>query len=378
MRIGINLLYLIPGVVGGTETYASGLLHGLAQIDHENDFVIFVNREGSEWPIPHAPNFSRIICPVSASSRLSRYHYEQLKFPKLLVDHRIDLIHSLGYVGPLFNHCASVVTIPDLNFISQKHTMSWIRRLVLRYFSTRSTRRADHVIAISFFSRNEILKALKLPPNITSVTHLGPIKRNDTHSPDDSGDIGHIWGICKPYIAAFGGSAPHKNISSLIHSFSLLKDEFRHTLVLIGHIPSNVDLSAESLGKDLRSRIIATGYIKKDHIIPLLSNAELFVLPSLYEGFGLPLLEAQQSNVAIVSSNAGSLPEVGGDGALYFDPTSIEDMSKSMRACLSDPDLRSSLILKGQNNLKRFSWEKTASESLAIYRSVLRRRTAAK
>jgi glycosyltransferase involved in cell wall biosynthesis len=375
MRIGINLLYLLPGIVGGTETYASGLLHGLAQIDHEDEFVIFVNRESAKWPIPQAPNISRIICPISASSRFSRYYYEQLKFPQLLVEHRIDIIHSLGYVGPLLSRCASVVTIPDLNFMSQKHAMSWKKRFFLRLFSTQSARRADHVITISFFSRNEILKAIKLPSDKITVTHLGPIKKNAKHLSNGLSDTCKNFGITRPYIAAFGGGTPNKNISSLIHAFSLLSDVFPHTLVLIGHIPSNVDLSVESLGNDLKARIITTGYIQEDHIIPLLGNAELFVLPSLYEGFGLPLLEAQQSNVAIASSNAGSLPEVGGEGAIYFDPISIEDMSKTMRTCLSDPDLRSSLILKGQKNLERFSWSKTASDSLAIYYNAVRRRT---
>jgi glycosyltransferase involved in cell wall biosynthesis len=140
--------------------------------------------------------------------------------------------------------------------------------------------------------------------------------------------------------------------------------------MLIGRIPSNVDLSAESIGREVMDRIVITGYVPRDHIMPLLSHADLFVLPSLYEGFGLPVLEAQQAAVAVACSTAGSLPEVGGDGALYFYPNSVESIAQTIRHCLADAELRSQLILKGQENLKRFSWKKTAIETLAVYREI--------
>ena len=105
MRIGINLLYLIPGFVGGTEIYAAGLLHGLSQLDNKNEFVVFVNEESVEWPIPQANNFNRVICPISASNRASRYYFEQFHFPNTLKKYKIDILHSLGYVGPVFPSC---------------------------------------------------------------------------------------------------------------------------------------------------------------------------------------------------------------------------------------------------------------------------------
>src|SRR5437870_13548482 len=118
MRIALNLLYLIPGVVGGTETYAAGLLHGLANVDAQDQFVVFVNRESQQWPLPVSPNFTRVICPVSALSRSRRYFFEQVLLPRWLQKHAIDVVHSLGYVSPLFTSCASIVTIHDLNFWS--------------------------------------------------------------------------------------------------------------------------------------------------------------------------------------------------------------------------------------------------------------------
>ena len=166
----------------------------------------------------------------------------------------------------------------------------------------------------------------------------------------------------------------NKNMPRLIRAFTTVKDTFPHSLVLIGHIPSDLDLTAET--REVRDRVTVTGYVPGEHILPLLSHAELFVLPSLYEGFGLPVLEAQQASVAVACSSAGSLPEVGGDGALYFDPTSVEQMADAIRNCLSDARLRSQLISKGRENVSRFSWTKTAKETLSVYQRAVESRQA--
>ncbi|MFX0197328.1 MAG: glycosyltransferase family 4 protein [Candidatus Hodarchaeota archaeon] len=375
MKIGINLLYLLPGVVGGTEIYADSLLYALAQVDEQDEFIVFVNRESKNWSLPEAQNFNRVVCPVRATSRGRRYLFEQLQLPRLLTKCKIDVVHSLGYVGPLLAPCPSVVTIPDLNYITLKHSMPSRKRIALRFFSTKSAQWANRVITISNFSKGEISRGLKLNPNKITVTHLGPIRDGNTNFSENWVELKHRYGIQKRYVVAFGGGSLHKNIPRLIRAFALVKDEFPHFFMLIGRIPSNVDFSAESIGREVRDRVIITGYVPRDHIMPLLSHADLFVLPSLYEGFGLPVLEAQQAAVAVACSTAGSLPEVGGDGALYFYPNSVESIAQTIRHCLADAELRSQLILKGQENLKRFSWKKTAIETLAVYHEIYQSKT---
>jgi len=370
MKIGINLLYLLPGVVGGTETYAAGLLHGLAEIDQRNEYVVFVNRESESWPLPGAANFTRVLCPVRAANRACRYFFEQVRLPRLLAKYHIDVVHSLGYVGPLAAPCPSVVTIPDLNYIAMKQTMPGRRRMLLRFFSTQSALRANHVITISRFSQGEICRFIKLDPGKITVTHLGAMRNADSDSSGNWDELTRRYRIRAPYVVAFWGGVVHKNIPRLIRAFALVKDAFPHSLVLIGHIPSNVDLATES--KEIRDRVAITGYVPEGHVLPLLRHADLFVLPSLYEGFGLPVLEAQQAAVAVACSTAGSLPEVGGDGALYFDPTSVEHMADTIRRCLADAALRSDLVLKGRENLARFSWNKTARETLSVYEEVFK------
>jgi glycosyltransferase involved in cell wall biosynthesis len=376
MKIGINLLYLLPGVVGGTETYAAGLLHGLAEIDQRNEYIIFVNRESESWPLPGVVNFTRVVCPVWASGRASRYLFEQVRLPRLLAKHQIDVVHSLGYVGPLAAPCPSVVTIHDLNYITLRRIMPGVKRTALRFFSIQSARRANHVITISDFSKREICRTIKVDTGKITVTHLGTMRNGALNSSVNWMELTRRYRIRAPYVVAFGGRTLNKNIPYLIQAFALLKDAFPHSLVLIGHIPSDVDLAIESEG--IQDRITITGYVPEEHVLLLLSHADLFVLPSLYEGFGLPVLEAQQAAVAVACSTAGSLPEVGGDGALYFDPTSVEHMADTIRRCLSDAMLRSHLILKGRANLSRFSWDKTARETLSVYQDVFNKNMSEK
>ena len=369
MRIGINLLYLLPCKVGGTETYAAGLLHGLSQLGKQNDFVVFVNRESAEWLIPQAPNFTRVICPVAAIKRPRRYFFEQLRLPRMLKKHEVDIVHSLGYVGPLWTPCPAVVTLPDLNYQAIGHTMPFYKRHFLRFFSARAAQRAKVVITISNFSKSAICNRLKIQPEKVVVTLLGPRWKDNFISSDSVSKIKASYGISGPYLAAFGGGSAHKNIPRLLQAFAKLSRNLSYQLVLIGHLPPDVNRG------DLPEGVRATGYVPAEHVLPLLSNAELFVLPSLYEGFGLPVLEAQQAGVPVVCSTAGSLPEVAGEAAVFFNPYSVEDMTDKIARVAGDKVFQEELRQKGLTNVQRFSWEKTARGTMAVYQQVYETRS---
>lgn len=372
MRIGINLLYLIPGIVGGTETYAAGLLHGLAQKNNEDEFIVFVNREAAEWPLPNKSNFYRFICPVTGTNRSMRYLFEQFYLPRLLRHHMIDLLHSLGYVGPILSPCPTVVTIPDLNYFDLAQTMPFVRRIILRFFSTQLARKANHIITISQFSKERICRVLNIPGEKITVIYLASGKMNSLEKPDSWLELAQLYGIKERYVVAFGVGPMHKNIPRLIQAFAILKDQFPHQFVLIGRLASDINLSNMTQETALQDRLITTGYVPRSHISLLLRHADLYVIPSLYEGFGIPVLEAQQSGVAVACSNAGSLPEVAGKGAVFFDPSLVESITQTMIRCLSDNNLRANLVRLGRENIRRFSWEKTAAETLAVYQQVIR------
>lgn len=371
MRIAINLLYLLPGNVGGTETYAAGLLHGISMMPTDYEFVVFVSREATDWPLPAKSNFKRVVCPINGANRAHRYFFEQFQLPFLLREHKISLVHSLGYVGPIMCPCPSIVTIPDLNYIDLAHTIPFHRRIPLRFFSTQAARVAKKIITISSFSKERLSQTLSLPRDKIVVTHLAPRHETLDSSTEDWSEIKQIYGINEPYLVAFGGGALHKNIDVLLRAFAILNQQLPINLVLIGHVPPDVDIAVTVKQQDIHGRVIPVGYVPGTHIRPLLSHADVFVLPSLYEGFGLPVLEAQQSGVAVACSKAGSLPEVAGDGAVFFDPESVDNMAETMIRCLYNSELRQSLHQRGLDNLKRFSWKKTAGETLAVYEKVL-------
>lgn len=373
MRIALNLLYLIPGLAGGTHTYAVSLIRALAEIDRSNEYYIFLNMESTALGLDLPANFHEIICGVRGRSRLLRYAWEQIILPIQLRARGIHVVHSLGYVGPLASPCPAVVTIPDLNFIALRENMPFARRIGLRFFSTQSGARSSRVITISEFSKAELTRRLQLEPAKISVIHLGSRGAGAGKRKTSWRQLKSEYGIRQPYIAAFGGRARHKNTSRLIEAFASLRDDFPHQLVIIGHLSAGAELEKTRNELRLAGRLVTTGFVPEQDVMPLLGHADLFVMPSLYEGFGLPVLEAQQAGVPVVCSSAASLPEVGGEGALYFDPASGEDMAGALRRSLGDAGLRARLARAGRKNLRRFSWAATARQTLGVYSDLYRR-----
>ncbi len=375
MKIGLNLLYLIPGVVGGTQTYAVSLIKALAAVDSENEYYIFLNQEAAQLNLVEAPNFHRVVCPLRALRRPVRSAWEQFILPWQLRYYQIDAVHSLGYVGPLFAPCPSVVTIHDVNYRFLKQEMTTSKAYILRYFVEHSARRSTHVIVDSCSSKFQLVKFGRIQAGQITVIYLAPRATSVTIPHVGLDNLAARYQVKAPYVVAVGGLSAHKNISRLIRAFAQGASGFPHRLVLVGHLPPGTDLQAEIAGMGLADRVITTGYVPDEHILPFLGHADLFVFPSWYEGFGLPVLEAQQAGVPVACSTAGALPEVAGDGAIFFDPYSVEEIAKTINKCLDNAELRQALVQKGYANLTRFSWEKTARETLDVYYQISTMRT---
>ena len=367
MRIGINLLYLIPDHVGGTETYALSLMRSLLEVDSRNEYYVFVNKLGADLAFGRHSNLRTVVCGITGKQRLARYVWEQLVLPWQLRYYHIDLVHSFGYVGPLFTSCPRVVTIHDLNYFALRSVIPRTRRYALALFVGNSARRSSHIITPSNYSRVELEGHLGIPSSKITVIPEAPRKfPSGLSSRWDR--IAAQYAIRPPYLVSFSGRSPHKNITRLVQAFGQACKDLAHSLVLVGHMPAGFDL-LEAVGGDvpLARRIIATGYIPDGHVGPILSSAELFVLPSWYEGFGLPVLEAQQAGIPVTCSSAASIPETAGKGAYFFNPYSVREMAAAIRECLTNPELRQSLQLQGEENLGRFSWEKAARQTLRVY-----------
>ncbi len=367
MLVALNLLYLIPGVVGGTETYATSLIHALARADADNEYIVFVNKGAADLDVTPAENFRRVVCPFIALRRIVRYSWEQAVLPLQLRRERPDVVHSLGYVAPLAAQGPHVVSVHDLNYLGHQGRRTAAGRRAFRFFVEQSVRRAEHVITISEFSRTEIVKNLSVAEDKISVIHLAGREGagNDTPKAAVSG----AGSVPAPYIMAFGSLSAHKNLARLVAAFNKISNVVPHVLVLVGHMPENPVFRAE-LEQSGSDRVKFTGYLPEDEVQALISGASLFAFPSLYEGFGMPILDAQHAGVPVACSAAAALPEIAGEGAYLFDPYSVDAIADALKVCLLDMDLRRDLVDKGYRNAARFSWEKTARETLDVYSAV--------
>jgi glycosyltransferase involved in cell wall biosynthesis len=364
--IGLNLLYMLPGVVGGTETYAAGLISGLARIDGSDEFVVFVNLESADWPLPEDPRFRRVVCPVRASSRMARYRYEQFRLPARALAAGVQLLHSLGYVAPLRLHCPSVVTVHDVHHLAYGPVGEWPRRLLLDHMVRRSVRGAAAVISDSRYMRDAVAQAYHVRADAIDVVSLAP-NPGLNGSADRPGPRAVPLPDGSPYLLAFGGVAPNKNLGRLLQAFEVARDRYgvSQRLVIVGRLPS-------SLRPQDTPGVTATGYLAEAELAGMLRKADALVFPSLYEGFGLPVLEAMAAGVPVDSSNAAAVPEVAGDAALYFDPLDVEQMASQLARLAGDESLRRELSARGRVRAAAFSWERAARETLAIYRRALR------
>ena len=367
MLVALNLLYLIPGVVGGTETYATSLIHALAKADADNDYVVYVNRGAADLDITPAANFRRVVCPFIALRRIVRYGWEQGVLPLQLSRAKPALVHSLGYVAPLAAKGPHVVSVHDLNYLGHTGRRTAAGRRAFRFFVEQTVKRAAHVITISEFSRGEIMKHLPVRPDKVSVIHLAGREENGEVA--RGGTEKAATPISSPYIMAFGSLSAHKNLGRLVAAFNTIAGTIPHSLVLVGHLPEKAAFRAE-LEQAGNDRVKFTGYLPDAEVQALIANASLFAFPSLYEGFGMPIIDAQNAGVPIACSNVAALPEVAGEGAYLFDPYSVEAIANALKACLLDTDLRADLVRKGYANAAHFSWDKTARETLAVYSSV--------
>jgi glycosyltransferase involved in cell wall biosynthesis len=222
------------------------------------------------------------------------------------------------------------------------------------------------VITVSEFSKHQIAHHLGISEAKISVIYAGP-RNPSSPSTMDWDALQRRYNLKKPYVLAFGGSRPHKNISRLVAAFADFARTFPHSLVIVGDLPADGEVESNVLARDLGARVILTEYVPDDHVMPLLSAADIFAFPSWYEGFGLPVLDAQRAGVPVACSRAASLPEVAGEGAEYFDPFSVEQITMALRRCAERGEHRRHLVASAMANVERFSWDEAAHRTLVVY-----------
>ncbi len=372
MKIGINALGLLPGVLGGGETYLRGLVHGLGRLCGDDEFLLFTNRENHPTFAALGDNFRRVRCDFSArwsirALALTRIFGEQFYLPWRAAREGVEVIHSPLDTTVLQARCPTVMTLHDMNFEALPEASNAAQRAIARALVRLSARRASAIITVSEFSRREITAGLKLRGDRLFVVHngVGGAAPKELAIPEASMPSG----LRPPYMVAFSSINPHKNIAGLMRVFAGLRSADDCQLAIIGHPPMSgrpLPELARQLG--IENRVVFTGYVSERVKRQLTGGARLLAFPSLYEGFGLPVIEAMRAGVPVACSARAALPEIAGPAARYFDPDNADDFSAALADVLHDETLRARLIAAGRRNARRFSWEQAARQTLQVYR----------
>jgi glycosyltransferase involved in cell wall biosynthesis len=360
--------------MGGIETYVRNLIWQLARIDRENSYILFNNGYSHNTFGALPANFRSVSCPVPPALRAAQIAWEQVVLPIQVRKHSIDVLHSPNTVAPLFVRCPSVVTICDMLYRYYPDSISksslWYRSLAIPL----SARRCEQILTISHFSERDIIRFLKVPEGKITVTPLACDRDQGYRGVSPSiSEVRKKYAIQGRYILSVAGTEPHKNLRGLVEAFAKLCKQSREIedvlLVIVGRRSrsvARVDAAIDELG--LRKRVRTLGYVPAEHIPPLYAGARVFVNPSLFEGFGLPVLEAMANGVPVVSSNAAALPEIVGDSGILVDPTNPSEISQGIRCALIDEDCRRDMVKKGYRRVEHFSWQETARTTLQVYK----------
>ena len=371
MRIGINALYLLPNQVGGSEVYLRNLLSAISKIDRKNEYFIFSNIENYNTFNMKQDNFREIFCRIKAVSRPKRILWEQVILPFKVKKLNLDILFSPGFTSPFFIPCPSVVTIYDLQLKVFPEYFKKTDLIFWRIFVYISIKRATKIITLSENTKSDIVRFYNQALDKIEVIHVG-VNNNFKINPDQNKieEFKSRYQLPDKIILCVSTTHPHKNYPRLLEAFSLLrmKNNIPHKLVIIGLKGFfHQELIKLINDMDLNDHVRLFGWVPFEDVPLFYKTAELFVFPSEFEGFGIPVLEAFASGLPVVSSNATSLPEVAGNAALMVNPYSVSEIADAMYRIINDKSLSSELVLRGFDRAKLFSWEEAAKRTLDCF-----------
>ncbi|HEU0250106.1 MAG TPA: glycosyltransferase family 1 protein [Solirubrobacteraceae bacterium] len=376
MHVGLNLVFLVPGETGGMEVAARELIPALiAAAPEGTSFTAFVNREAAlAKDGPWGELLPAVTVPVNARNRVQWVRGEQLLLPRLAARQGVDLLHSLASTAPARGRFRRVVTVHDLIYARFPEAHAGIRDLGMRLLVPLATRRSDRVIVDSQSTGDDLVELLGTPRERIDVVPLGlgSVRRGE---PAPERTVRERFSLGERRIAlSLSAKRPHKNLAALIDALALTPAERRPLLVLPGYPTAHeAELRQRAAAAGLADDLRFLGWVQSELIEGLWSIADVFVYPSLYEGFGLPVLEAMARGVPVACSNASSLPEVAGEAALLFDPNDVSAIAAALQRLLDDPAEAQRLRERGLAQARLFSWERTARATLEVYRRALDR-----
>ena len=358
----------------GIGRFARGLISALAGIDRDTRYVLLDSRDGDSAVLPTSPNFSRATLPLGDRAMTILWHRLHLPLPVELFAGPIDVLHSPDFVLPPVRRARSVVTVHDLSFLlfpecAEASLVAFLRKAV-----PDSLRRADLILADSESTRQDLGRLLGVPLDKVVVVYGGVEERfRPVTDPARLEQVSRRYDLPSSYILTVCTLEPRKNLSTLLEAYFQLLEKLDPSpaLLIAGargwRYNSLLEHCSDPRGRGL---VKLLGYVNDADLPALLSQAQLFVYPSLYEGFGLPPLEAMACGTPVVCSDSSSLPEVVGEAGVMVDPQDTDALAAAMERALTDGGLRSHMTQRGLERAQGFTWHNAAHALLAAYEKV--------
>lgn len=371
LSIGLNahLFSRQPGYRNaGISQYIYGLLRYLPLADARPKYSAYMHeRSGTLTGI------RRVVSSWNTHRPTMRILWEQFMLPIIVRRDELDILHGLAYALPLLSHVPGVVTVYDLTFFHLPEAFRPMNRLYLRWITRRSVQRAAHVCAISQSTRRDVIRLLNVPADRVSVIYPGIAARFERPASEELASFRRRHGLPPRFVLYLGTLEPRKNITALIRAYAALQRAGERSVHLViagakGWYFRNIFAEVERLG--LQQTIHFPGYVPAAEQPFWYAAADLFVYPSQYEGFGMPVAEAMACGTPVLTSTAASLPEVVGDAGVTVPPNDITGLAGEMARILRSESLRVSLGAAGRRRAQQFSWQQAAQKQVAIYNEV--------
>ncbi|KKP97800.1 MAG: Glycosyltransferase [Candidatus Moranbacteria bacterium GW2011_GWE1_36_7] len=386
MRIGIDARSILNPEKGdaiGVGHYTYQLIRHLLKIDKENEYVIFFDFRVREKDVKKfaQPNVKIKFYPFSDYKKYLPGAYSEILGTATLQKEKLDVLHSTSSFNriPMSYGGKVAVTFHDMSMFNIPEYLSAMKRTRNKAIARLMAKKADKIIAVSNSIQADLQKFLNVSLEKIDVIYSGLDHRFFDESEIDAGKILVKYDITKKYILFLGTLEPSKNIARLLESFAKFKftqkkksgGKFEYQLVLAGKrgwLAQEYQQIIKDLG--LSKDVVFTGYVIGDELVPLFKGAEFFVMPSLYEGFGMTVLEAFATKTPAIISQVASLPELAGEAAYYINPLDTVEMAKAFEEFSSNTELRREYVARGTEQVKKFDWEKTARETLEVYKQL--------
>jgi glycosyltransferase involved in cell wall biosynthesis len=352
----------------GISYYIEELLKALGAVDRSNRYTVYTTRGLGNESLGLPANFAVRPSSLPTINPRVRVPWDQLVAPLLAGLRGVDVYHSTHAVIPLFMRAPSVVTIHDLSPMSFPQTFRRHNRVYLNWATQVSVRRARHILAVSEFTKSEIVRLLSVPPERITVTHNAADARFAPPDPARLAAFRVAKGLPERFLLFIGTLEPRKNLTALLEAYARIAGETDAPLIVgggRGWMFEPVFARLEALG--LKERVFFPGYLEHDDMPLWYAAATAFVFPSLWEGFGIPPLEAMACGTPVITSNASSLPEVVGDAGIMVAPTDVGALAAALREVLRDDGLREAMRERGFAQARRFSWRACAERTLRVY-----------